>query len=395
MDQNLTKSADDLLEEIKELEPLIRSSADEAERERRLSTPVAHALRDIGCYRMFRPRSRGGLEFDPVSAYRVIEELARIDSAAGWNIAIANAGEPFGAWFSDEATEAVFGQADIVLCGAFNPPRRAVPDGDGYRLSGATTFNSNCYAANWGMGLAHIYDDGEPRMADNGAPETLITLFPMAETEIVDNWDTLGMRGTGSHDVYIDNLFVPADRAVPFGPMETPSPAYGGPIHRMTVWPAVACNAVSALGVAQATIDEFVELAGTKTHAYTVNTIQNRSVVQLRLARAEAILGAARSFFHTKYDAAYQTAVDGEFLSMQQRADCQQAASHAVLASAEAVDLIHTIAGTSAIRNEQSFQRHFRDAHVITQHAFVCETRLEAVGQVRLGMDPDWPFFFV
>ena len=95
------------------------------------------------------------------------------------------------------------------------------------------------------------------------------------------------------------------------------------------------------------------------------------------------------------FNAAYQTAVDGEFLSMQQRADCQQAASHAVLASAEAVDLIHTIAGTSAIRNEQSFQRHFRDAHVITQHAFVCETRLEAVGQVRLGMDPDWPFFFV
>ncbi len=80
---------------------------------------------------------------------------------------------------------------------------------------------------------------------------------------------------------------------------------------------------------------------------------------------------------------------------MQQKADCQLASSYMVLASAEAVDLIHSIAGTSAIRNAQSFQRHFRDIHVITQHAFVSESRLEAVGQVRLGLEPDWGFFHV
>ena len=170
MDKEAVVTADDVLKKVAKLEPLIREHSAETERERHLATPVAEALRDIDCYRMFRPRSRGGLELDPVSAFRVIEELARIDSAAGWNIAIANASEPFGAWFSDEATKEVFGPAATVTAGAFNPPRRAVPTDGGYRLSGRTTFNSNSHAANWILGLGMVFDGDEPRMTD-GNPE--------------------------------------------------------------------------------------------------------------------------------------------------------------------------------------------------------------------------------
>src|SRR5262245_30606913 len=105
---------------------MIRAASTEAEIERRLSAHVAGALRDAGCYHMFRPRSRGGLELDPVSAFRVIEEFSRIDSAAGWNVGIANSVEPFGAWFSDETTAEAFGSPRAVWAGAFFPPRRAV-----------------------------------------------------------------------------------------------------------------------------------------------------------------------------------------------------------------------------------------------------------------------------
>ena len=184
---------DGLLGRVRELEPLIREHAPRAERERRLAQPVSDALRDAGCYRLFRPRSRGGLELDPVSAFRVIEELSRIDSAAGWNVAIANACE-LGAWFSDETTAEVFGSTRTVMAGAFFPPRRAVPVEGGYRLSGRCTFNSNCHAATWVLGLAHVYDDGVERLDENGEPVTLITLFPREQAEIIDNWDTLGMR---------------------------------------------------------------------------------------------------------------------------------------------------------------------------------------------------------
>jgi len=385
-------TVDEVLGRVAELEPMIRAASAEAEIERRLSAHVAEALRDAGCYHLFRPCSRGGLELDPVSAFRVLEELSRIDSAAGWNVAQANNAEPFGAWFSDATTAEVFGSTQTVLAGGFFPPRRAVPVEGGYRLSGRCTFNSNCHAATWILGLAHVYDDGVERLDENGAPVTVMTLFPHEKAEIIDNWDTLGMRGTGSHDVNVDDLFVPAERAVPFKPLEQPSPAYSGPWHRLTIWPSVAGAGIAALGIAQAAIDAFAELAMKKTPSYTATTLKDRSIVQLRFAQAVAKVESARAYLHQAFDAAWQGALDGRSLDMAGKARLQLASSHVPIAAAEAVDLIHSLAGTAGIRNDQAFQRHFRDAHVITQHAFVGESRMEAVGQVRFGLDPNWPF---
>ena len=265
METQVITTVDEVLGRVAELEPMIRAASAEAENERRLSAHVAEALRDAGCYHLFRPRSRGGLELDPVSAFRVIEELSRIDSAAGWNVAIANASETFGLWLSDETTAKVFGSAQTVLAGGVFPPRRAVPVEGGYRLSGRCPFNSNCHAATWIGGMANVYDDGVQRLDENGAPVTLLTLFPREQAEIIDNWDTLGMRGTGSHDVNVDDVFVPAERAVPLKPLEQPSPAYSGPWHRLTAWPSVAATAIPALGIAQAAIDEFADLATKKS----------------------------------------------------------------------------------------------------------------------------------
>ena len=385
-------TVDEVLGRIAELEAMIRAASAEAEIERRLSAHVAEALRDAGCYHLFRPRSRGGLELDPVSAFRVIEELSRIDSAAGWNVALANSIEPFGAWYSDAATAEIFGSTRSVMAGSFFPSRRAVPVGGGYRLSGRCTFNSNCHAATWIVGLAHVYDDGVERLDENGQPIAVITMFPREQAEIIDNWDTLGMRGTGSHDVNVDDLFVPAERAVPFKPLERPSSAYSGPWHRLTAWPSVGSNAIPALGIAQAAIDEFAELATRKTPSYTTTMLKDRSIVQLRFAQAVAKVESARAYLHEVFDAAWQGALDGRSLDLAGRARLQLASSHAPIAAAEAVDLIHSLVGTAGIRNDQAFQRHFRDVHVITQHAYICESRMEAVGQVRFGLDPNWPF---
>ena len=384
---------DGLLDQVRQLEPVIREHAPQAERDRRLAQPVSDALRDVGFFRMFRPASRGGLELDPVAGFRVMEELARIDSAAGWNVMIANASEVFGAWYSDEVTDEVFTSSKTVLAGAWNPPRRAVPVDGGYRISGRTVFSSNCHSANWLLGLAHIYDGDNARVDETGEPVTLLTLFPMAETEIVDNWNTLGMCGTGSHDVVAEDVFVPEARAVPLVPLENPCSAYAGPFHRLSIWPAVAGQVPAALGIARAAIDDFIEMATKKTPMYTTTTLRDRSVVQMQIAQAEAKLGAARAFLYSVFDEMWQWAGDGRYLDMPRRARCQLASSHAIVAAAEAVDLVHLAAGASAIRNEQMFQRYFRDVHVITQHAFVSPSRFESVGQVMLGVEPDWPFF--
>ena len=394
MDAQTAPSADDLLTRIREIEPLIRDESAAAEKERHLSTSVADALRSLGCYRLFRPRERGGYGFDPVSGFRIVEELARIDSAAGWNVAVANGCDVFGAWFSDEVTEEIFGPADTTLAGGLFPPRKAIATEGGYLVSGRTLFNSNCRAADWVLCEAMIYDNDEQRLDEDGVPQGLFMYFPLRDAVIIENWDTLGMRGTGSHDIEVTNLFVPEKRTAPLLPLESTCSAYSGPLHRLGIWPALAINGVTALGVAQAAIDAFIELAGNKTPAYTSKTLRDKSVVQLRVGEAEAHVRAGRALLYEAFNAAWSNAVDGNFLNIEQKADCQQATSHMVMESARAVDLIHSVASSASIRNDKSFQRHFRDIHVITQHAFFCEGRLEAVGQIRLGLDSDWDFLY-
>lgn len=381
-----------LREGVEELKPLLVAHAPAAEREKRLPTPVLEALRDAGFFRMLRPRSRGGLGMTPVDEFRIAEALAKVDSAAAWNVQVCNASELFGGWFSDAASEEIFGSSDAIVAGAFNPHRRASPVDGGYIVSGTTPFNSNCHGATWSIGLADVLDGDTLRVDPDGQPETLLTAIPAEACEIVENWNTLGMSGTGSHDVRVTDVFVPTARAVPFGPLAHPSPAYDDASSRMAIWATVGCHAAVALGVAQAAIDELREL-GARVPAYTRNPIRDRSVVQLRLARAEGTLAAARTFFHATYDEATAAVAARGRLEMDEKARCQLAASTVVLAAREAVEAVHSCVGTAGIRKEQRFQRYFRDVHVITQHAFLCEARLESVGQVLFGLEPDWGFF--
>lgn len=392
MSTTVTIGVDELIESVTELEPLIREHAREAEQHRRLSSPVVEAMREAGFFRMLRPLSRGGFEFDAVNTYLVIEAISRIDSSAAWNVALSNSIDPFGAWFSDAVTESIFDSPDVALAGAWNPPRKAVPVQGGYRLSGQTPFGSNCHNADWILGLANIYDGDEVRVGQDGLPTTLLTIFPAQDAKIVENWNTLGMRGTGSHDIAINDIFISEERAPIFVPLENPSSAYEGPLHAIALWAGVGCLAATALGIAQAAIDDLVAL-GLKVPAYTAHSLRDRNVVQQKLAQAAGKLGAARAFFHSVFRETWQLAADDRTLEMPERAQCQLAATHAVTASAEAVDLIHACVGASGIRDEQNFQKYFRDIHVITQHAFVCESRLESVGQIMMNLEPEWSFF--
>lgn len=384
----------DLIDKIDEIEPIIKAGSAEAEQNSRISDKVNDAIWEIGCNLIYRPCDLGGFGFDIVSGLRIIERLSKIDSVVGWNVGASNASEIFGAWFTDETAAQVFGDPKTIFSGAFNPPRKAVAVDGGYLLTGLTPFSSNCLAATWNLGLGIIHDGDKPRLGEDGNSQTLLTIFQLKDAEIIENWDTLGMRGTGSHDLNAVDIFIPECHTAKFLPLEAPNSSYfKDPVSLMAVWTAIAQMPACALGVAQASIDEFTELVGYKIPAYTAKSLRDRSVVQLNLAKAEAKLAAGRAFYHQTYNLASQVAATGKTLTMQQKADCQQAACYTVIAAAEAVDLIHSLVGANAIRNDQNFQRYFRDIHVMTQHAFFCETRLEAVGQIRLGLEPDWPFF--
>ena len=147
-----------------------------------------------------------------------------------------------------------------------------------------------------------------------------------------------------------------------------------------------------AFGTTRAAIDELVELAGKKTPAYTLSPLRERPVAQSQVAEAEAKLGAARAYLYEAFQEFWSEAEQGHMLPQKQKDKILLASTHGIQAAAEAVDLVQKAAGTSGIRRERTFERHFRDVHVIAQHAFTSSSRFQSVGRSIFGLPSDWPF---
>ena len=387
-------TADSLLDRVKDIAPIIRAHAAEAEEKRRLSRPVVDAMLQAGLYSMSHPKAFGGLEVDPLTMFRVVEEVARHDSAAGWNLQLAVAASCFLAWLPDEgAAEIMHSPPSTIIAASFTPGRQAIPVDGGYRLRGQWPFVSGSHDGHWFLFLPQIMDGDQPRLNDQGSPVQRFMFLPADKATILDTWHTLGMRGTGSDDVVVSDLFIPERHTALLAPLEKPGTAYQGPLYRLTIWVPIALLAPPALGIARAAIDDLIALARTKTPSYTGSSLGQRQVVQRQVAEAEATLGAGRAYLYATFQETWDTAVQGAEITLDQKLKMQLATTHAIVCAAKAVELVHAAAGTSSIRNEYQFQKYFRDVHTITQHAFASASRYESVGALMLGVESDWGFF--
>ena len=389
-------TVDSLLEAVERIEPILREHSAQAESRRRLSDAAAAAMKEAGLYRMWIPRAYGGLEVDPMTAHRVFEKVSRIDSAAGWNLALPTGNTLLPAFLDEQAAAEIYGDANGIVAAPFFPPVDAVPVEGGFHLTGRMPFASACHHCNWLIAMAHVVENGTARTRADGEPETWLMALRSSDFEIIDHWNTVGMRGTGSHDVAVRDAFVPRHRAAPLVAQESRQSlpkGFEGPLYRCTVWPAVSALASIATGIARAAIDELVALATKKTPAYMPSSLSQRSLAQSQVAQAEAMLGAARAYLYEALREVWENAVAGRFVEMQQKTKVELAAIHAAEAAADAVDLVHAAAGTSGIREEHCFERHFRDVHVITQHAYISANRYESVGKHLFGLESDWAFF--
>jgi len=328
-----------------------------------------------------------------VTAFQVLEEVSRIDSAVGWNLQLSTAVDALGAWFPDDGAKEIYDEPDATFAGSFFPPRRAVEVDGGYRVTGQTPFMSGAHQARWFLGLAHIFDGDSPRLAGDGAPVTLMTLCRAGDAAIVDTWRTMGMRGTGSHDVVMTDLFIPSRRTALLAPYEKPGNAYRGPLYRFSVWTALSVLGTVPLGIARAAIDDLLELAARKTPSYLTTPLKDRTPVQASVGEAEATLGAGKAYLHEALREVWDRALEGHMIDMAGKMKLQMAATYAIAAGTRAVDLVQAAAGTTAIRDEHRFQRYFRDVHTLVHHAYASKARYESVGQHFLGVPIEWPFY--
>jgi len=232
-----------LLEAARRIAPVIREHSDETERERRLSPQVLAALHDAGLLRMCTPRSLGGLEVDPLTRALVIEEIAGHDTAAGWTLANPLDWAYQCARLPDAGAEEIYGRgANVVIAAQFGRPMQATPVQGGYRITGRAPFVSNCYDANWIATTATVMAGDPSRTDDTGAPEEVMAYLPRESCQVIDTWHVMGMRGTGSNDVAVTDVFVPTTRTFPLVPEFTPGSHYQGPLYRFPLVGIVATN---------------------------------------------------------------------------------------------------------------------------------------------------------
>jgi alkylation response protein AidB-like acyl-CoA dehydrogenase len=378
-----------LIEAARKIAPTVRKHSAEAERERRLSQPVLDALRETGLVRMNTPRSLGGLETDPVTRALVVEELGRHDSAAAWTLENPLDWAFVCCRLPDEGAEEIYGGgADILIAGQVGRPLQAMSTNGGYRISGRAPFVSNCYDADWILSTV-LVDAGE---SIGDEPEMRMVYFARRDCQIIDTWVVMGMRGTGSNDISVTDLYVPTSRTFPMVPDFEPGSHYRGPLYRLPVVGTAAGGIPTPmLGVARRALDDVTALARTKTPVASSGLLTERASAQLQLGRAEAILRSGRLLLLDTLSEAWRRCIDGETHSLEQRADLLLAMAHAMSSAVQAVDLACDIAGTTAFRSTSPLERCFRDVQTMKHHVFASEQRYGTFGQVRLGVPPDFP----
>jgi indole-3-acetate monooxygenase len=381
-----------LLDRVDRITPIIREHATTAEENRRLAPAVWNAMEEAGLFGMLAPRAYGGLELAPADAMRVWEAVARVDPSAAWNLVMNQAVAAIVAWFPADVARDVLRNGPTTIAGALNPPAAARRVEGGWRITGQVPFGSGCHNATW-LTMPAVEMDGDSPKVDpaTGHPVPFGVLIPRGQATILDTWQTYGMRGTGSHDFAVRDLFVADQMTIQIAPLTNPAPGFEGPLYRTWPWCGILGEASVSVGVAAAAVDQAVELCRTKTPAYNAIPLREQQLAQFQIGKAKARVDAARDTLHRAAAEAYDEVVrSGELLSVAAKARLQLAVCFAAEACAEAVRLVNDVVGTSSIRLGQPFERHFRDLHVLLQHSDKSSARYASAGRLLFGLETDW-----
>ncbi len=371
------------------LAPVIRAHRDETERTRRTPPALVEALADAGLFKLWLPRALGGFEADPKTFVRVVEAVSAVDGATGWNLSIGAGYSVIAGYLRERVAREIFSTPRSIVAGQIGPQGKAVAVDGGYRISGRWGFGSGIQHSSWVVSGCLVFDGDAQRISSKGVPHRLLMMTPVSDVEIVDDWHVSGLRGTGSCDYVIEDVFVPEERTlVLFGRSHQPGALFRLPT-ALYSYPIAAVP----LGIARSAIDGLIDVASSKQAGPLSASLRERPEAQLAVARAEALLGAARARLFETIDELWRGACAGEEVTLRQRVDVRSASVFAATACAEVVDMVWTACGATSIRETSVIERCFRDVHAATQHMVVSERLLEDAGRVLFGLAPRNPIF--
>lgn len=375
---------DEILKRADDVAAAIKGQSQRIEDLRRLPDDIADVIKASDLTRLFVPKKFGGMEAHPVTAFKAFEKVAAADASAGWCLGIVASPGINAAYMDDDVAQHFYGTPGAWMAGVFAPNGKAVRQGDSYKVNGRWSWGSGTQNADYVMGGSFV-------MGDDGKPQppvvSRLMIVPRAQIKFHDTWHVSGLKGTGSTDFEMVDLDVPVNHSVSLqaDPRRLDAPLYVFPSFAMLATGIAA----TALGVGQAALEAFHDLAGAKTPQFSKRSLAAKPAAQVDYAKAVGLIEGGRAF---AYDAAYaayeQAAAEGE-LPDEVRARLRLAFTTAVRNTAEAVSLLYVAGGGSSLFQSSPLQRHFRDIHAITQHIMVNGATQELTGRVLLGVETD------
>jgi indole-3-acetate monooxygenase len=367
-----TTTTPDLLERARSLEPLLNEHAQWGDENGRLADEVVDALHENRIFGMWVPRELGGSELDPISSLQVIDQLTYGDASTAWvTMAASLAIGTGGAYLGQQAVDEIFGGERFpVIAGQGTRPGTAVPADGGHLLSGSWSFASGIKHSGFIHTLGVVDGTGEPR----------IFVLPVEQATLIDNWDVMGLRATGSIDYTIDSVFVP-EHFSHFAVSESPE---RGNLYRLGIINiAGICHSGWALGMGRRMLDELRKMAQAK--AGRPGQIAENPSFHENFARVEGLYRAARALIFETWGDVTQTIESGEGLSVDQNTNIRLGTIHVTQAAHEVTKFVYASSGTTGLR-EGTIQRYFRDMHAGTQHVIPSLPIQQAVGRKLAGL---------
>jgi alkylation response protein AidB-like acyl-CoA dehydrogenase len=383
----MTNAGMDLLADIKQLASRISPRATEIESDRRMPPDLIEALKSIGVFRMFVPRSHGGLELDLPTALKAIRALARIDGSVGWTVMVACGCDVIAASLPRDTYEQIYEAGpDTILAGAAQPVGTAEETVAGWRVNGRWPFASGCQHADWMFGLCVVTKDGKPMTNSTGeaGPPMLRGCFlPAKAWQIEDTWHVAGLRGTGSHHIALRHAVVPAAN---FFDLVGGTPCLPGPLYQAALQLLPLLHGASSVGIAEGALDELVALANTGHQQLRAAVpMRDSETFQGELGRVSAEIRAARAFLEIQAVSHWRHAVVGTLKNEVLLTQVTQTAIWLATTCVDAVDACFALGGSSALYETSPLQRRLRDVHTAAQHAAAQQRHYVGAGKLLLS----------
>lgn len=351
---------------------------------RRLPRDVVEGLREAGIYRALVAKRFGGCEVSPATFLEMIERISQVDASTGWVASFGFSAIYLSALPLRTLEHMYAAGPDVIFAGGIFPPQPAIPVDGGLQVKGRWPWGSGSTGADL-IGVGIKVDGGD---TPNGLP--LIAVMPAEKVSIAENWNVTGLKGTGSHDMVVDDVVVPYEWTFVRGGASS----LDGALYRYpTMALAAQVLAVVALGAARGALADLGEIAGGRTSITGAPVLANRAHVQIGYAKSAAALESARAYFYDTTRSAYAKLEAGDELGREDIVPLRLAATHAARIGADVCQDVFRLTGTTGVFADNIIGQRMQDALIVPQHAFLAEGTYEAAGRCLLGLDgpPGYP----